>query len=98
MRQESAAAMTSGDRGRYVSFVLHVGEGDGRAGVRGTVVCADGQSIGLKEGSYLVRIWIEPDGVGIRGSICKPDGGDVFHFRTGDRIGEYLHEEISRRM
>lgn len=98
MRHGSAAAVISGDQGRYVSFILHVGEGDGRAEFRGSVVRNDGQSIVLGEGSYLVRVWIEPSGVGVRGSIRRQDGSEVFHFRTGDRIGEYLHEEISRHM
>lgn len=83
--------MDSQSQGRYISFILKVKEGSEQdANFNGQVIMSDGRKIGLANGSYLVRVWLEPDDELIRGTISHEQSSQQIHFQSGDRVGEFV--------
>ena len=58
------------DLGRYYTFSLCVNPTGDSQTFKGQVVLTDGRTIGLAEGLYIVRVWLEPRGR-VRGAIIQ---------------------------
>lgn len=82
--------MPQSKTGRYFSFVLRIEEGQSGSIFNGQIVLADGQKVGLAEGSYRVRVWLEPEGEIVRGMIHHEQTDQQIRFQSGDRVAEFI--------
>lgn len=87
--------MGSPPEGRYISFVLRVNSGGEDAVFNGQIALADGRKVGLADGSYVVRVWVDPDGHRIRGAIRGEKTGRTLRFQSGDRVAEFIRGCLS---
>ena len=56
----------------------------------GQVIMADGSNVGLANGSYTVRVWVDAENKSVRGSIRREESDQTIRFQSGDRIGEFI--------
>ena len=82
------------DLGRYYTFSLCVNPTGDSQTFKGQVVLTDGRTIGLAEGLYIVRVWLEPRGR-VRGAIIQEQTGNSIRFQSGDRVAEFVKGCIS---
>lgn len=82
--------MNPQDIGRYVTFQLRVNHTGESQTFNGQIALTDGRNVGLSDGVYVVRVWIEPGGRLVRGEIIREKTGEAIRFQSGDRVAEFV--------
>jgi hypothetical protein len=78
------------ETGRYVTFNLRVHSAGADKTFNSQVVLTDGRKVGLSDGSYIVRVWVEQNGGLVRGAITHEQTGSSIRFQSGDRVAEFI--------
>ncbi|NIS81348.1 MAG: hypothetical protein GTO14_14350 [Anaerolineales bacterium] len=82
--------MKNREIGHYVTFNLRVHRTGENKTFNGQVLLTDGRKVGLSDGSYIVRVWVEQDGELVRGAITHEQTGRSIRFQSGDRVAEFI--------
>lgn len=56
---------------------------------------ADGSQIGLADGTYRVRVWMDSEQRLVRGVVLNEGTGRSVRFQSGDRVAEFIKECLS---
>ena len=58
----------------------------------GQIVLSDGRLVGLTEGTYSIRVWLDETNHWVRGTIHDERRGATIHFQSGDRVWEFMRD------
>ena len=78
--------------GRYFSFILRVNSSWNETTFNGQIVLSDGRVVGLTEGTYSIRVWLDELNHWIRGTVHDEKRGVTLHFQSGDRALEFMRD------
>ena len=85
--------MESRREGRYLSVILRLKRGDG-SGFSVRLVSPEGHELEIREGTYFIRIWLEPHSGRVRGTLRHAESSHTLHFQSSSRIGDFIHESL----
>jgi len=82
------------DAGQYLSFVVRLKKRDGERGFVGHIVLADGRELDVHDATYVVRVWVEPGGDRVRGTLSHAATREALHFQTSGRAGAIVRDYL----
>lgn len=97
MLKDAGIQVDPSPEGHYVCFVLNVKQGTQDDGFNGRMVLKDGPAVRLKDGAYTIRVWIEPGGRWVRGTVHHENTNQTTHFQSGDRVIEFIRGCLSEQ-